>query len=48
MGRKHSRRKLEDISGGVTGAEPPLEGVARNKVRAQGKAFPSPKFKFDL
>ncbi len=28
-------------AGGVTGAEPPLEGVARNEVRAQGKAFPS-------
>ena len=30
-------------AGGVTGAEPPLEGVDRNEVRAQGD--PSPSFK---
>ena len=28
-------------AGGVTGAEPPLEGVARNEVRAQGETSPS-------
>ena len=27
--------------GGVTGAEPPLEGVASNEVRAQGETSPS-------
>ena len=29
------------IGGGVTGAEPPLEGVASNEVRAQGETSPS-------
>ena len=28
-------------AGGVTGAEPPLEGVARDEVRAQGETSPS-------
>ena len=32
---------VREWTGGVTGAEPPLEGVDRNAVRAQGKAFPS-------
>ena len=30
--------------GGVTGAEPPLEGVASNEMRARDKLFP-PKYK---
>ena len=32
---------VREWTGGVTGAEPPLERVDRNAVRAQGKAFPS-------
>ena len=32
---------IGQIGGGVTGAEPPLEGVASNEVRAQGKTSPS-------
>ncbi len=32
---------VRDWAGGVTGAEPPLEGVDRNEVRAQGETSPS-------
>ena len=32
---------IGQVGGGVTGAEPPLEGVASNDVRAQGESSPS-------
>ncbi len=32
---------VREWTGGVTGAEPPLEGVDRNEVRAQGETSPS-------